>query len=112
MYVRNWAKVNKEQLHVSMVDFSNGSDLELPPNGRASPEGIKNALDNIASFFSELKEADITVVALMLGQGLVGMEDVVKNALRGVLSEEKLEVLYVYSSASTYASELAMEAAD
>ena len=36
-----------------MVDFSNGSDLELPPNGRASPEGIKNALDNIASFFSD-----------------------------------------------------------
>ena len=74
----------------SMVDFSNGSDLELPPNGWASQEGIKYALYNIASFFSELKETDITVVALMLGQGLVGMEDVVKNALRGVLSEEKL----------------------
>ncbi len=92
---------------MTLVDTSNGSDLELPPNGRASAEGIKNALGNIASFFSELEKEGIPVIALMLGQGLVGMEKTVKESLRGVLSEESLGKLLIYSSAATYASELA-----
>eukprot|EP01036_Dinobryon_divergens_P022386 gene22386-30637_t len=106
-YIHDWVKVDESQLHVTLVDISNGSDLELPPNGRASAEGIKNALGHIASFFSELEKEGIHVVALMLGQGLVGMEKTVKESLRGVLSEESLGKLLVHSSAATYASELA-----
>ena len=98
-----------EQLHVSLLDVSNGSDLELPPNGHASPEGLENAFRVIVSFFSELEEAGILVTSLMLGQGLLGMERTVKESLREVLSEKNWKRLFVYSSASTYASELASE---
>jgi hypothetical protein len=49
-YIHDWVKVNETQLHVSLVDISNGSDLELPPNGRASAEGIKNALTILHPF--------------------------------------------------------------
>lgn len=105
--MHDWVKVMETQLHVSMVDISNGNDLELPPNGRASAEGIKTSLGNIASFFSELKKERIPVIALMLGQGLIGMEETVKDSLRGVLSEKSLGKLFVYSSPATYASELA-----
>jgi len=104
---KDWVKKSEEQLHVSLLDVSNGSDLELPPNGHPSPEGLKIALRVIVSFFFELEEAGVVVQSLMLGQGLVGKEAMVKESLREVLDEQKLASLYVYSSASTYASELA-----
>lgn len=95
---------------LSVLDSEHGNDLELPPNGLPTEMALTNAMKDIKEFFENMKEEEFNVMALILGQGLVGRQEQVRQVLREseVFEEKDVDGLYIYNSALTWAAEKAM----
>ena len=104
----DWKQVVYRHMEVSVLDPENGDDLELPPNGRATKLALKNAMKKLNSFIGELKREGFVVSSLLLGQGLVGREKLVRTSLSKEFDEQTLNQLQIINSSLTFAGELAM----
>merc|ERR1712183_128839 len=67
---QSYEKHKLDAVDFRCVDFDNGPQLELPPDGHASKSALNGVQKIILQFCAELKERGIQATSLMLGQGL------------------------------------------
>ena len=86
-----------------MLDPENDDIVEAPPHGHASPKSVKGFPPALTEFFGYLRDAEVEVSEVCLGQGLTSF---VRSTAR-FLTKAGYKKLHIYPSAITHASKVA-----